>query len=49
MRVAIGEEVIKGAANEIGFISREGDRGSYLWLVRRDKIRAGSRPSGGLD
>ena len=27
MRVAIGEEVIKGVANEIGFISAEGDRG----------------------
>lgn len=36
MRVAIGEEVIKGLANEIGFISSGGDRG-----------RSGIRGSGG--
>lgn len=46
MRVAIGEEVIKSVANEIGFISSEGDRGSY---VARDKIRlAEARRKAGL-
>lgn len=44
MRVAIGEEVIKRVANEIGFISSEGDRGrirgsygeiKFVWEARR--------------
>lgn len=33
-RVAIGEEVIKGVANEIGFISTEGDRGRSVFVAR---------------
>jgi len=34
MRVVIGEEVIKGVANEIGFISTEGNRGRSVFVAR---------------